>query len=78
MTGVAREREMCYVNIALITDYDVGLEGQSGIEPVTHEAVIAVFQANTERVKQVIFAMIERMPEQRDCACASALVGARI
>ena len=26
---LARELEMCYVNIALITDYDVGLEGES-------------------------------------------------
>src|SRR5262249_35338332 len=32
---LARELAMCYVNIALITDYDAGLEGQAGIEPVT-------------------------------------------
>ena len=75
---LARELEMCYVNISLITDYDVGLEGQAGIEPVTHEAVIEVFQANTERVKRVIFGMIEKMPEQRTCTCGSALQGARI
>jgi 5'-methylthioadenosine phosphorylase len=75
---LARELEMCYVNISLITDYDVGLEGQAGIEPVTHEAVIEVFQANTERVKRVIFALCEQMPQKRDCACGSALRGARL
>lgn len=74
---LARELEMCYVNISLITDYDVGLEGQSGVEPVTHEAVIQVFQANNQKVKQVILEMIEGMPEKRECTCGSALRGAR-
>jgi len=75
---LARELEMCYVNIALITDYDVGLEGQKGVEPVTHEAVIEVFKANTDRIKRVIFAMVEQMPATRTCNCGSALQGARI
>lgn len=75
---LARELEMCYVNIALITDYDVGLEGQAGIAPVTHEAVIEVFKANTDRIKRVIFAMIEQMPDERTCSCGQALQGARI
>jgi 5'-methylthioadenosine phosphorylase len=75
---LARELEMCYVNISLITDYDVGLEGQAGIEPVTHEGVIKVFQENNQRVKQVIHKIIERMPEQRECTCGSALARARI
>ena len=44
---LARELEMCYVNISLITDYDVGLEGEAGIEPVSHAAVIAVFARTT-------------------------------
>ncbi len=74
---LARELEICYVNISLITDYDVGLEGQPGIEPVTHEAVMQVFQANNVRVKQVIYAMIESMPTKRECECGSALQGAR-
>jgi 5'-methylthioadenosine phosphorylase len=75
---LARELEMCYVNIALITDYDVGLEGEAGIEPVTHEAVIEVFNANNARVKETIHSMIEQMPEQRTCKCGSALAGARL
>lgn len=75
---LARELEICYANIALITDYDAGLEGQTGVAPVTHEAVIEVFNANNARVKKVILDMIERMPKERSCACASALSGARL
>lgn len=75
---LARELEMCYVNIALITDYDVGLEGLPGVEPVTHEGVIKVFTENNERVKRVILEMIEAMPAQRTCGCGSALEGARL
>ncbi len=74
---LARELEMCYVNISLITDYDVGLEGQDGIEPVTHAAVMEVFATNNERVKQGIFKLIELMPKERTCTCGSALAGAR-
>jgi 5'-methylthioadenosine phosphorylase len=75
---LARELEMCYVNISLITDYDVGLEGQPGIEPVTHESVIQVFNANNQKVRDVILALIERMPKERTCSCGSALAGARL
>ena len=75
---LARELEMCYANISLITDYDVGLEGEEGIEPVTHEAVIKVFTENNERVKLVIHEMVARMPKERTCTCGSALQGARL
>ena len=62
----------------LITDYDAGLEGVAGVEPVTHEGVIEVFNANNERLKNVLFAMVERMPRERTCSCGSALTGARL
>ncbi|MDQ2817383.1 MAG: S-methyl-5'-thioadenosine phosphorylase [Candidatus Eremiobacteraeota bacterium] len=75
---LARELEMCYANIALITDYDVGLAGEEGVEPVTHESVIEVFNANNERVKSVILAMAQRMPSQFSCRCGAALQGARL
>ena len=74
---LARELEMCYVNISLITDYDVGLEGQGGIKPVSHAEVIEVFSSNNERVKQGIFKIIETLPKERTCTCGSALAGAR-
>jgi 5'-methylthioadenosine phosphorylase len=71
---LARELEICYVNISLITDYDVGL---AGANPVTHEDVLKVFASNNERVKQGIFKIVESMPAERTCACGSALAGAR-
>ncbi len=74
---LARELEMCYVNISLITDYDVGLEGVDGIKPVSHAEVIEVFSSNNERVKQGIFKIIEAIPAERTCSCGTALQGAR-
>jgi 5'-methylthioadenosine phosphorylase len=68
---------MCYVNISLITDYDIGLEGQGGVKPVSHAEVIEVFASNNERVKQGIFKIIEALPKERTCTCGSALAGAR-
>jgi 5'-methylthioadenosine phosphorylase len=75
---LARELELCYVNISLITDYDVGLEGRDDVEPVSVEGVIKVFQANNERVKELIRALIPRIPSERSCPCATALSGAVI
>lgn len=74
---LARELEMCYANISLITDYDVGLEGVEGIKPVSHADVMDVFARNNERVKAGIFKIIENMPADRTCTCGSALTGAR-
>ncbi|MDE2573397.1 MAG: S-methyl-5'-thioadenosine phosphorylase [bacterium] len=75
---LARELEMCYVNISLITDYDVGLVGEAGVEPVTHAAVIEIFNKNNARVREAILKIIERMPAERGCPCGTALQGARI
>jgi 5'-methylthioadenosine phosphorylase len=74
---LARELEMCYVNISLITDYDVGLEGDPDIKPVTHENVIKAFTKNNEKLKKLILKMIEEIPDTFDCDCTHALDGAR-
>jgi 5'-methylthioadenosine phosphorylase len=71
---LARELEMCYVNISLITDYDVGLEGMAA---VSHHDVIEVFNRNNERVKNAIGRIVERVPADADCSCRHALEGAR-
>lgn len=80
---LAREAEICYVNISLITDFDAGLEGTHGIEPVTADEVVRVFNENNEKVKKVIFKIIEKIftrqsldegrPESKDCRCGEAL-----
>jgi 5'-methylthioadenosine phosphorylase len=73
---LARELEICYLNVALITDYDVGVEG-TDVEPVSHEAVIKVFEENLVRLRDLLFAVIPSLPTERDCPCATALRGAR-
>jgi len=72
---LARELELCFLNISLITDYDVGVEGET--EAVTHEAVIEVFQANNAALKELLHRVVPALPEARDCPCATALEGAR-
>ena len=75
---LARELEMCYANISLITDYDVGVAGDPGAGPVTHEAVLRVFQENNDKLRRLLFTMIERLPTPRACSCADVLAHARI
>jgi 5'-methylthioadenosine phosphorylase len=79
MTGypeavLARELQMCYCNISLITDYDVGLEG---MEPVSHEEVLKVFRRNNEKLQRLLAACIEDIPRQVSCQCAKSLETAR-
>ena len=66
---LARELELCYVNISLITDFDVGLEGSDDVPTVTVDEVIRVFQANNERLKQVLMRLIPNIPRDRGCPC---------
>jgi 5'-methylthioadenosine phosphorylase len=72
---LARELEMCYTNISLVTDYDVGVAAE--IAEVSHEEVIRVFQENNARLRDLLFAAIGALPEARDCPCATALANAR-
>lgn len=58
---LAKELQIPYVNIALITDYDAGLEGEDDIKPVTEEEVYKVFSQNNDKVKKVAFEMIEKI-----------------
>jgi 5'-methylthioadenosine phosphorylase len=73
---LAREQELCYLNVSLITDYDVGVEGEE-VEPVSHEQVIQVFKENISKLRDLLFKVIPTLPEERTCPCATALEGAR-
>lgn len=75
---LAREIEMCYVNISLITDYDAGCVGQAGVEPVTAEEVVKVLHQNNSRVREVILEMVERMPTGPCEDCKAAMQHARL
>ena len=76
---LARELDICYTNIALITDYDVGLNGNPDIKPVTHGEVIEVFNQNIENIKALLYKVISRidLDEERNCSCASAVAAGR-
>ena len=66
---LAREAEICYSAVALVTDYDVWKED----EEVNVEKVIANLVANTANVKQLIKTVASKLARQRICECASAL-----
>lgn len=66
---LAREAEICYATVSLVTDYDVWKEG----EEVTVEKVIATLNANVENVKRLIRLALPRIARERRCPCASAL-----
>jgi 5'-methylthioadenosine phosphorylase len=72
---LARELEICYVNLSLITDYDVGVAGE---DPVSSEAVFEVFEANNDKLRRLLFALVPKVPLERGCPCSTALTGARI
>lgn len=75
---LARELELCYVNISLITDYDVGLEGMPELAPVSVAEVEKVFASNNDRVRRLILALVPRLPAARDCPCPAAMSDAII
>jgi 5'-methylthioadenosine phosphorylase len=66
--ALARELGICYSGLALVTDYDAGVERA---EAVTMEAVFRVLAENIERVKAVILRAIPAIPADPACACAA-------
>jgi len=65
---LCREAGLRYAAIALITDFDAGLEG-TGIPAVTQEEVFAFFEANVETVRKVLFrALAADLPTGRIAA----------
>lgn len=70
---LARELEICYANVSLITDYDAGVHGH---EPVSNADVARVFNENLGKVKELIYRMVPAIPDERLCACKDALAGA--
>jgi 5'-methylthioadenosine phosphorylase len=75
---LAREKELCFLNISLATDYDAGLEGHPGVQPVSHEEVIRVFNQNMDSLRNLIVELVGRLPKGRTCSCGRALEHARM
>jgi 5'-methylthioadenosine phosphorylase len=70
---LAREAEICYVTIAMVTDYDCWHPQH---DSVTVEQIISVLVKNAENATKVVKAAVAAMPKERSCKCGSALAHA--
>ncbi len=70
---LAREAEMCYVTVAMVTDYDCWHPDH---DAVTVAQIVSNLMKNAENAARVVAAAVERMPAARDCRCGSALAHA--
>jgi 5'-methylthioadenosine phosphorylase len=70
---LAREAEICYVTIAMVTDYDCWHPRH---DSVTVDQIVAVLVKNAENATRVIRQTVAAMPSGRDCKCGSALAHA--
>ena len=67
---LAREAEICYATMAMVTDYDCWHEEE---EDVTVEAIIENLNKNAALAKRVIQTVVPRISAERACVCANAL-----
>ena len=67
---LAREAEICYTTLALVTDYDCWHPDH---DSVTVEMVMSTLAKNAATAQQIIAGAVERLPYERTCECASAL-----
>ena len=72
---LAREAEICYATLALVTDYDVWHESA---EPVTVEMVVQNLLQNIAQAQRVIAGLMEHLDQDRSCECQNALRDALI
>ena len=66
---LAREAEICYATVAMVTDYDCWHPNH---DSVTVDQIVAVLHQNAENAAKVVRATVAALPSQRTCACASA------
>jgi 5'-methylthioadenosine phosphorylase len=67
---LAREAELCYASIAMITDYDCWHPEH---ESVTGAQIIATLNQNAENAQNVLREAVRTMPKERSCKCGAAL-----
>ncbi len=66
---LARELEMCYASVSLITNYAAGISRT----PLTHWEVLEVMAQNIEKVRKLFAHVIRKVPKERNCICKDAL-----
>jgi 5'-methylthioadenosine phosphorylase len=67
---LAREAEICYATMAMVTDYDCWREGH---DDVTVEQIVAVLHQNAENAAKVVRSAVAAMPTAKNCGCGDAL-----
>jgi 5'-methylthioadenosine phosphorylase len=67
---LAREAEICYVTVAMVTDYDCWHEAH---DAVTVDQIISTLKQNTANARKLVPAAIRMLPEVRGCKCGSSL-----
>ncbi|MBI4168829.1 MAG: S-methyl-5'-thioadenosine phosphorylase [Acidobacteria bacterium] len=70
---LAREAEICYATLALVTDYDCWRDAGAA---VSVEEVVARLNDNARTARAIVQRALETLPEERDCPCSRALAGA--
>jgi 5'-methylthioadenosine phosphorylase len=70
---LAREAEICYVTLAMVTDYDCWHPGH---DAVTVTTVIEYLTRNVEHAQKIIRNAVRILPQERSCKCGSALAHA--
>ena len=68
---LAREAQICYVSVAMVTDYDVWAE-----KPVSAAEVMETMEKNSENFKRLIMGALPEIPKESHCDCGTALTGA--
>lgn len=69
--ALARELDLCVGGLALITDYDAGVEGRRDIAVVTSQEAMRVFHARAARLRELILRIVAAIPDDRtQCTCA--------
>lgn len=73
--ALARELGICYAAVALVTDYDTGVEDDPDIAPVNQAKVFSFFEANVPKLRAVLVRALQAVPAERSCPCADATGG---
>jgi len=72
--ALAAELGCCYAALAIVTDYDAGLEDDPAVEPVTAEEVFRVLGQSVERARRQLARVIRALPAQPGCGCAERAI----
>ena len=70
--ALARELEICYLNLSMVTDYDVWQQ-----HPVEFKEILKTMKENAEKIKNLLIAAIPEIKEQAKCSCQESLKAAK-